>query len=309
MRGAFVRTLTELAERDPRILLLTGDLGYTVVEPFCEKWPDRFFNVGVAEQNMVGLATGLAEAGFIPFVYSIATFASLRPYEFIRNGPILHQFPVRIVAVGGGFEYGTGGATHHGLEDVGVMRTQPGMTLITPADHKQARAALLATWDLSDPIYYRLGKDDKTTIPGLGGHFELGRAQLIREGADLLIISMGSITSEAVAAAEALSTQDMACAVMVVASLNPAPVDDLAEALARFRLVLTVEAHYLVGGVGSLVSEVVAERGLNCQVIRCGVKTMPDGISGSQNYLRHKHGLSSKMLVDTALQSLHRVGK
>jgi transketolase len=309
MRGAFIKTLAELAEWDPRLLLLTGDLGYTVIEPFSEKWPDRFFNVGVAEQNMMGLATGLAEAGFIPFVYSIVIFASLRPYEFIRNGPILHQLPVRIVAIGGGFEYGTAGITHHGLEDAGVMRIQPGITVISPADHEQTRTALLRTWDLPGPIYYRLGKDDKTTIPGLEGRFELGRAQLIREGDDLLIISMGNVTSEAVAAAEALGTQGVACTVMVVASLNPAPVDDLVEVLTRFRLVLTVEAHYLVGGVGSLVSEVVAEHGLNCRVVRCGVKATPDGVSGSQSYLRHKHGLSSKMLVDTVLQSLHKVGQ
>src|SRR5919107_1896887 len=104
MRAAFAATLTELAERDERILLLTGDLGFMALEPFSRRFPDRFFNVGVAEQNMVGLATGLAEAGFIPFVYSIVTFASLRPYEFIRNGPILHQLPVRIVGIGGGFE-------------------------------------------------------------------------------------------------------------------------------------------------------------------------------------------------------------
>src|SRR3989304_1271973 len=162
MRGAFTRSLVELAEREPRILLLTGDLGYTVLEPFAERFPDRFFNVGVAEQNMVGLATGLAEAGFIPFLYSIATFASLRPYEFIRNGPILHQFPVRIAGVGGGYEYGPAGATHPALEDVGVMRLQPGLTLIAPADHEQARAALLATWEQPGPTSYRLGKDDPT---------------------------------------------------------------------------------------------------------------------------------------------------
>src|SRR3972149_3095847 len=111
MRIAFTKTLAELAEQDPRILLLTGDLGYMALEPFSERFPDRFFNVGVAEQNMVGLATGLAEAGFIPFLYSIVTFASLRPYEFIRNGPILHRLPVRIAGVGGGFEYGHNGPT------------------------------------------------------------------------------------------------------------------------------------------------------------------------------------------------------
>src|SRR5688572_5227789 len=148
MRGAFAKTLTELARSDERILLLTGDLGYMALEVFADEHPKRFFNVGVAEQNMVGLATGLAEAGFIPFVYSIVTFATLRPYEFIRNGPIRHQLPVRVVGVGGGFEYGHNGLTHFGLEDVGVMRVQPGMRVIAPADHEQARNALLESWNL-----------------------------------------------------------------------------------------------------------------------------------------------------------------
>src|SRR5438067_3211269 len=159
MRRAFTNTLVELAEHDPRIMLLTGDLGYLALEPFSERFPDRFFNVGVAEQNMVGLATGLAEAGYVPFVYSITPFATLRPYEFIRNGPILHHLPVRIVGVGGGFEYSHAGLTHHGLEDVGVMRVQPGMGVIAPADHEQTVTAMEATWDLPGPVYYRLGKD------------------------------------------------------------------------------------------------------------------------------------------------------
>src|SRR5262245_6295267 len=148
MRATFVRTLVEIAENDPRVMLLTGDLGFMALEPFFDKFNSRSFNVGVAEQNMVGLATGLAEAGFIPFAYSIVTFATLRPYEFIRNGPILHRLPVRIVGMGGGFEYGAAGPTHHGLEDVGVLRVQPGITIIAPADHEQARNAILATWDL-----------------------------------------------------------------------------------------------------------------------------------------------------------------
>src|SRR6266566_4068220 len=126
MRGTFAKTLAELADEDPRILLLTADLGYMALEPFSERFPDRFLNVGVAEQNMVGLATGLAEAGFLPFVYSIVTFATLRPYEFIRNGPVMQQLPVRIVGVGGGLEYGNNGLSHYGLEDVALMRVQPG---------------------------------------------------------------------------------------------------------------------------------------------------------------------------------------
>lgn len=300
MRGTFLKTLLELAGQDERVMLLTGDLGYTILEPFAEQIPERFYNVGVAEQNMVGLATGLAEAGFIPFVYSIITFASLRPYEFIRNGPVLHHLPVRIAAIGGGFEYGHGGPTHHGLEDVGVMRVQPGLTVIAPADHAQTRTALLATWDLPGPVYYRLGKNDTLTVPGLDGRFELGRATLIREGGDLLMVTMGSVTSEAVAAAETLAAEGIKVAVMPVASLNPAPIDDLSAALARTTHVMTVESHYAVGGVGSLVSEVVAEAGLTCRVTRCAVNASPDGTTGGLDFLRHRYGLSAGALAETA---------
>ncbi|MGB9178694.1 MAG: transketolase C-terminal domain-containing protein [Pyrinomonadaceae bacterium] len=304
MRLAFAQTLAELAERDSRVLLLTGDLGYMALDAFVEKFPERFFNMGVAEQNMVGVATGLAEAGFIPFLYSITTFASLRPYEFIRNGPILHRLPVRIVGVGGGFEYGHAGPTHYGLEDVGVMRLQPGITLVAPADHEQTRTALLETWDMRGPVYYRLGKDDKTIVPGLNGRFHLGRAQTIREGADLLMISMGSISAEVADAASALADEGINATVLVVASLTPAPVDDLADALSRFSVALTVEAHYLTGGVGSLVSEVVAERGLNCRVVRCGVRETPRGPVGSQQFLHHAHGLSREALIESAMRAL-----
>ncbi len=305
MRGAFAKTLAELAATDQRILLLAGDLGYMALEPFTERFPERFFNVGVAEQNMVGLATGLAEAGFIPFVYSIATFASLRPYEFIRNGPILHQLPVRIIGVGGGYEYGYAGTTHHALEDVGIMRIQPGLTVIAPADHEQTRTVLLQTWNAPGPVYYRLGKDDKTVMPGLEGRFELGQAQVVCEGCDVVFIAMGSIASEVAVAARQLEAQGVSCAVVIVASLNPPPIQDLVEMLSRFPIAITVEAHYAVGGIGSLVSEVIAEHALSCKVVRCGVRTTPDGIVGSQNFFYNRHGLSAAALVETALQSLH----
>lgn len=306
MRAAFAQTLTELAAQDPRIMLLTGDLGYMALEPFAEAHPTRFLNVGVAEQNMVGVATGLAESGLVPFVYSIVNFAALRPYEFIRNGPILHQLPVRIVGMGGGFEYGSAGASHHGLEDIGVMRVQPGLTVIAPADSRQARAAILATWDLPGPVYYRLGKDDKTLVPGLDGAFALGRAQIVREGGDLLIVAMGSIASEAAAAAELLALQGIACTVAVVASLNPAPIDDLAALASRFPLLLAVEAHYANGGLGSLVAEVIAEASTGTRLVRCAVKQLADGRSGSQAYLHQRHGLSRQCLAETAMRELQR---
>lgn len=304
MRLEFVKTLLEMAERDARILLLTGDLGFLVLEPFRDRFPERFFNVGVAEQNMVGLATGLAEDGYVPFIYSIATFATLRPFEFIRNGPIHHNFPVRIVGVGAGYDYGPAGPTHHALEDIGVMRTQPGLTVIAPADYRQASAALRATKDVEGPVYYRIGKDDRTTIPGLDGRFELGRAQTCREGTDLLFIAMGSIAKEVTEAANVLAEQGINSTIMVVASLNPPPVEDIADALSRFNVALTVEAHYTVGGVGSLVCEVAAERGLNCRIVRCGVKHAPQALTGSHDYLNKVHGLTSHALVETAWRAL-----
>ncbi len=304
MRGAFAKTLVELAAQDDRIMLLTGDLGFMALEIFSDRFPNRFVNMGVAEQNMMGVATGLAEAGFIPFAYSIVTFAALRPYEFIRNGPILHHLPVRIVGVGGGMEYGHAGPTHHGLEDVSVMRTQPGITVVAPADAAQTANALRETWHLPGPVYYRLGKNDKVVIPDLDGRFELGRLQTVRDGGDLLLVAMGGITNEVVAAADALAEKGIQCTVAIVSSFNPAPADDLALLLNRFPLALTVEAHYVSGGVGSWVSEVVAENGLACRVVRCGLTTPPLSASGSQNYLQHQYGISAAALVETALREL-----
>ena len=306
MRQAFAQTLVGLAEQDRRILLLTGDLGFLVLDNFAKKFPDRFFNIGVAEQNMVGIATGFAEAGYIPFVYSIAPFASLRPYEFIRNGPVRHRLPVRIVGVGGGFDYGNAGFTHHGLDDVGVMRIQPGLTLVVPADQTQTRSALMTTWNLPGPVYYRLGKDSGAEVPGLEGRFELGRAQRLGDGADLLFVVMGGLTNEALGAAQILEGQQIHSSVMVVSSLNPAPTSDLVSVLSQYKLVLTIEGHYITGGIGSLVSEVTAQYGLGCRVVRCGVRDAPNGISGSLEYMNHIHGLSRAALATTAVQELSR---
>lgn len=303
MRKTFIGVLTELARQDPRVILLTGDLGFMVIEPFVEAHPDRFYNVGVAEQNMIGIATGLADAGYIPFAYSIATFATLRPFEFVRNGPVLHHLPVRIVGIGGGFEYGHAGPTHHAVEDLAVMRSQPGMSVIAPADHEQATSALWATWDLPGPIYYRLGKDDRSTVPGLDGRFALERAEVVRQGADIAIVATGAITVEALAAADRLADHGLDPTVVVVASLAPAPVDDLAALVDAHRLIVTVEAHSVVGGLGSLVAEVIAERGAGCRLVRCGVRGHAR-VLGSERFLNHEHGLSAEAVAETVQHAL-----
>lgn len=306
MRETFIRTLSELADSDPRILLLTADLGYTVLEKFADAHADRFFNVGVAEQNMVGLGTGLAEAGFIPFLYSIATFATLRPYEFIRNGPVLHHLPARIVGTGGGFEYGTAGPTHHAIEDVAALRVFPKLTIVAPADFQQARTALQATWNLPGPVYYRLGKNEKQTVPGLDGRFELGRAQVCREGRDAVVICMGAIAIEAAAAAETLAAKGIEVELVVVASVNPPPVDDLISILSRFANAVSVEAHYIAGGIGSIVAETIAETGMKCRLTRCGVRTASDGKSGSESFMNNLHGISQSGITAAVEAAVER---
>jgi len=303
VRRAFVDSLLELAERDASVVLLTGDLGYTVLEPFADRHPHRFFNVGVAEQNMIGMATGLASSGFKPFAYSIATFASMRGYEFIRNGPVLHELPVRVVGVGDGFDYGSNGATHFPLEDVGLMRVQPGLAVVAPADPAQTRSAVRALGDLPGPAYLKIGKTGGA-VPGLDGRFALGRAELIGDGDDVAILAYGAMTSEAVEAAGLLEAEGVHATVAVVASLAPPPVEDLRELLAQIPLAIALETHYVTGGLGSLACEVVAEDGLDCRVLRHGITGMPRGESGSPEFLRARHGLTARAVADSAVTVL-----
>ena len=304
MRAEFADELRLLAADDPSIVLLTGDLGFAVLEPFAREHPDRFLNVGVAEQNMLGVAAGMAEAGYRPFAYSIATFASMRGYEFLRNGALLHELPVRLVGMGAGLDYGHNGVTHYALEDVAILRTQPSMTIVAPADADQARAAVRATQDHPGPVYFRLCKAGKA-IPGLDGRFRLGGLERLGSGEDLALIALGEMSSTAVAAAEHLSARGIDSTVAVVSSLNPSPQDELAELLARIPLAITIESHYRNGGVGSLVAEVIAEHGLGVRLIRRAIAEMPRGMTGSPAYLYRLCGLSPGDIADCAAQMLH----
>lgn len=284
--------------------MLTGDLGFMAVEPFRDRFPNRFINVGVAEQNMIGIATGLAEAGFLPYAYSIATFASLRPFEFIRNGPVLHRLPVRVVGMGAGFAYGHSGPSHYALEDVAALRTLPDLAIVVPADSQQAETAIRRTWDRPGPIYYSLAKDDVPPVPGLLGRFDLQRSFMTREGRDIAIVAMGALVSEAVAAADQLSAHGIEAGLMVVSNFNPDPVDDLTGFLSEFRAAITVEAQTISGGLGAFIASVIASRGLNCRLWPLAVRTSSDGTSGAQNERWNKYGLDRAAIVSAAQQAL-----
>jgi transketolase len=302
MRREFIDALQELADLDERVVLITGDVGFSVLEPFAERHPDRFFNAGVAEQNMVGMATGMAEAGFIPYVYSITTFATLRAYEFIRNGPVLHQLPVRIVGVGAGFDYGHNGVTHYALEDVAVMRAQPGLAIVSPADPDQAVAMLEHIHALPGPAYIRLGRESDS-IPGLTG-FRLGRLEIIERGHDVAIVALGTSARSAIEAAGTLNASGTSAGVAVAACIEPAPKEDILELASGVRLVITVESHYVTGGLGSLVAEVLAEAALDCRLVRCGVAAMPSGVTGATDYLNRRFGIDARAVAHAAEHAL-----
>lgn len=295
MRKQFVATLTELATADERVVLLTADLGFMVLEPFAQRHPDRFFNVGVAEANMLSLAAGMASEGYIPFCYSIATFASMRGYEQFRNGAVLHELPVRIVGIGGGFAYGSAGFTHHALEDIALMRVQPGVGIVAPADDAQVDRALRDHYARSEPMYLRLAKETQSH-PELEGRFRWGHLETIGDG-DIAIVALGSMAGVALEARRRLLAEGVRTVVAVAASIAPAPSEDLAALLATKRACITIEDHRPIGGLGSLVAEAIADHGLGVRLVRRGVIDRIGETSGSEAFLRRRNGLDVEGLI------------
>lgn len=260
MRGAFARSLVALAERDPRVWLLTGDLGFSVLEPFAGRFPERFVNVGVAEQNMIGVAAGLAHSGKRVFVYSIANFPTLRCLEQIRNDVCYHGLPVRIVSVGGGVAYGAAGYTHHGVEDFAVLRALPGLAVLAPGDPRETELLVSALGELPGPAYLRLGKAGEPAVHSALSSLTLGRALLVRPGSDLTLISTGGMLQGTVQAAEELEKENgLSVRVLSMHSLKPFDEAAVQAAASETRAIVSVEEHSCIGGLGSAVADVLSQ--------------------------------------------------
>jgi transketolase len=286
MRTTFIETLLDLAKRDQRIWLLTADLGFSVLEPFIERFPDRFVNVGVAEQNLIGIAAGLARTGLKPFVYSIANFPTLRCLEQIRNDVCYHGADVKIVAVGGGLAYGPQGYTHHGVEDLAVMRCLPGLTVVAPADPIETRLATRAIADLAGPAYLRLGKAKEPVVHQREPRFELGKAITVRPGKDLTLISTGGMLGDALAAAEELAPAGLQARVLSMPTVKPLDAEAVRRAARQTRAILTVEEHSVTGGLGSAVADMLMEAGLRVRFRKLGTPDQMYHLIGSQTYLK-----------------------
>jgi transketolase len=210
---------------------------------------------------------------------------------------------VRVVGIGGGFEYGAAGISHYALEDLGLMRIQPGMTVVAPADGAQAAAALRATWELPGPVYYRVGKNDGAVLPELEARFRVGHVEVLRRGGDALLLATGAIATEAWRACSQLEAVGVSCSLAVVACLAPTPRDEIASLLDSVPLAVTVETHYVDGGLGSLTAEVIAEEGVHCRLVRAGVDSVPDRYSGSQAYMERRFRLDAASLVKRVLDA------
>lgn len=298
MRKSFISTLCEIARVDRNIWLVCGDLGFSVLEPFAEEFPERFVNAGVAEQNMTGIAAGLALSGKTVFTYSIANFPVMRCLEQIRNDVCYHNLNVKVVAVGGGLAYGTQGYTHHGVEDLAVMRVLPNMTVIAPGDPVETRLAVQSMSQQRGPGYLRLGKASEPIVHLTEPAFEIGRSIKLLDGKDVALISTGGMLETAVTAAAKLKTMGLAVTVLSMHTVQPLDEHAVRQVARGCRAIITIEEHAL-GGLGSAVGELLAQLDERPKFVPLRLKREPVKHAGSQDFLRAAQGLDVKGILNT----------
>ena len=302
MRDAFTRALMREAAKDPRLTLVTGDLGFGVLRPFWETYPDQFINAGIAEQSMTSLAAGLSMTGRTVLTYSIGNFPTLRCMEQIRNDCAYHDANVKVVCVGGGFVYGSLGMSHHATEDMAVLRALPGVIVFTPGDPAEVEAVIPVMLRTPGTCYLRLGRGGEPRLheePIVD--WQAPRTLTLRAGNDVALLSAGGILTQTVAAAKLLEAQGVSAEVVSFPCIKPIDREKLAELSRRFRHIVTVEEHSVVGGFGSAVCEVLAEMGSSCRVHRIGMDDVYSTIVGTQQYLREEYHMDMNAICGRTL--------
>jgi transketolase len=303
VRTAFIDTLCEVAADDERVWLVCGDLGYSVLERFATRFPGRFLNAGVAEQNMIGVAAGLALTGKVVFVYSIVNFPVMRCLEQVRNDVCYHRLSVKVVAVGGGLVYGGHGYSHHGAEDLAVMRAMPHMTVVAPGDPVETRLAVRAISSHGGPCYLRLGRGGEPAVHATPPAFALGRAIRLREGTGLSIAATGGALPLAMTAADQLCREGHSVAVLSVPTLAPFDAGAVVGAARSAGRLVTVEEHGW-GGLGTAAAEAIAAAGLAIRFHAVRLGREPVESAGSHDYLRGRHGVSVEGVLRAAREAL-----
>lgn len=296
MRNAFINQLFSFAQKDRNVILMSGDLGFGVLDKFRNELPGQYFNAGICEQNMASMAAGLAMEGKKVYLYSIGNFPTLRCIEQIRNDICYHNADVKIISVGGGFAYGALGMSHHATEDIAMMRSLPQMEVYAPCDPAEAAETAKTVYAIHSPCYIRLNKggepililhDGKSELP----HYDIRKMNRVVNGDSACIIATGAILGEAIKAAKFLKTEGISTAVYSLARIKPVEKEDVISKSKKYSLVVTLEEHNLSAGFGSAIAEIFAEVPGMPPMIRLGMKDEYTAFVGSQEYIRKAYGL------------------
>ena len=308
LRQAFGEALLELGAEDEQIVVLTADLaGSTYTKLFAERFPERFFNLGITEANMMSLAAGLAMSGKRPFVSTFAVFAAGKPWEQIRQTIAYQSAPVRIVATHAGLTVGEDGASHQMLEDINNMRVLPHMDVIVPADAVETRQMVHALKDHDDnPVYVRLARAPFPVIFDDQYQFELGKAKVLRRGGDVTLFACGLMVSQSLEAAKLLAEEGISAEVINVSTIKPLDMETIIDSVSKTGAAVAAEEHQVIGGLGSAIAEVIAEHH-PVPLERVGVHD-EFGQSGSADELIEYYGLTPEGIAEAALRALERKG-
>ena len=304
MRSSFFKSLAEVAKKRDDIIILTGDLGFRLFDDFKSRYPDRFYDVGVAEANMVGIAAGLSLCGKNVYCYSIAPFLLMRTFEHIRIDIAYNKLNVKLVGVGGGLTYGLEGITHFGLEDLALMRMLPNMTIVVPADPKEAHTLAETCVDHEGPIYIRLGRTGEPSIHKRSVEFEIGKPIFLNEGKNIAVFAIGNMVSISKQVADMLKQNGINITLVNMHTLRPLNKAIIEQIGSTHEYIFTVEEHYIHGGLGSATLEVLAESGYKGRLKRIGIPEKLGSYIGKADYLRSKYGLSVEGIYKRILNEI-----
>ena len=302
MRNAMIKALFELANDNKDVVLITGDLGFGLFEDFSEKFPSQFVNIGIAEQNMIGVSTGLALEGKIVFVYSIGNFPTLRCLEQIRNDACYHNLNINIICMGAGFSYGALGMSHHATEDIAIMRSLPGTTVISPSTEDEAYFSTIELSKRNGVGYLRLDKSKVSKHKISKSEFEIGKGNILKDGSDYTIIACGGIVEEALLAADDLDKNNISCKVVSMHTIKPIDNALIQDCVKNSKGIVSLEEGNITGGLGSAILEACLKNGeFPLKMKTLGINDEYVSIVGSQEYLRDSTGLSKRFIVDAVL--------
>lgn len=299
MRKTFIDTLTEISRNDEKVMCVIGDTGFSVFEDYEKEFKERFVNVGIAEQNFIGFGAGLAAMGMKPVLYNVCSFMAYRAFEQIELDICYQENPVILVGVGGGHAYGPAGPTHHAYFDVALMRQLPNMIVICPGDPIEMREAMYAAYLLRKPIYIRIGRSVDPLVHKDKIHFEIGKAIIMNEGEEAIVVANGTMLKDAKKAVEMLAQQGINCGLASVHTVKPIDKDFIQACSERYKYMFTVEEHSMQGGLGSAIEEVLNEQDShNMKLVKMGFPDQFASVTGDREYLNSLYGLSVDGIVD-----------